>query len=261
MQMNGNPRAEGGEMTSEVLRIVGLSMSPRPSANTERMLEEALNAAASYGASLGIGAQTEILSLAGKKILPCQHCNACLKTGSGCVLHDDWNEVVRCAIDPVPDGFIVGSPVYYFHITSLGRAFMERFTSLMKGKWHSAFPCDPPDFSRSAAGAVAVGTGRNSGIEHTLSDILDWLLMLDFVVVGGTNIGAGGYTRGDDSPAAIEQDALGLQTAARVGEKVAKTAAMMKTGIRALGIDLPPVGWERRKRPASGSKPRDGFTN
>jgi len=233
-------------MADDVLRFVGLSLSPRASANTEGMLEVALRASVSYAKSLGLEARAEKLSLAGKDVGHCRHCDACLKAGSYCVLQDDWLGLVQRLIDPIPDGVVVGSPVYFFHVTSLGRAFMERFTSLLKRRWHESFPYEPPDFSASAAGAVAVGTGRNSGIEHTLSDILDWLLMLDFVVVGGANIGAGGWSQGDTSADAIRQDSLGLEAAAYVGEKVARTAAMLKRGKQALSSALPPIGWGSR---------------
>jgi len=233
-------------MADDMLRFVGLSMSPRSCANTEAMLQVALRAAVSYAESLGLKARLELVSLAGRRVEHCQHCDACVKTGSYCVLQDDWLELVHRLIDPIPDGLVVGSPVYFFHVTSLGRAFMERFTSLLKAKWEESFPHDPPDFSGSAAGAVAVGTGRNSGIEHTLSDILDWLLLLDFVVVGGANIGAGGWTRGEISVDAVMQDSTGLEAAKEVGEKVARAAAMLRHGKRALGSALNPIGWKRR---------------
>jgi multimeric flavodoxin WrbA len=237
---------KGDEMTNDVLRFVGLSMSPRATANTEGMLEAALRAGVSYAESVGLDARAKMVSLAGKELQHCRHCDACVKAGSYCVLQDDWLELVRQLIDPIPDGVMVGSPVYFFHVTSLGRAFMERFTSLLKRRWHESFPYDPPDFSASAAGAVAVGTGRNSGIEHTLSDILDWLLMLDFVVVGGANIGAGGWTQGATSRDAVKQDSLGLEAATCVGEKVARAAAMLRHGKRALGSALRPIGWGPR---------------
>jgi len=228
-------------MANDMLRLVGLSMSPRVSANTEQMLEIALSAGVSYVKSLGLDAQADMVSLAGKDIGYCRHCDACSKAGSYCVLQDDWLGLVGELIDPIPDGLLVGSPVYFFHVTGVGRAFMERFTSLLKRRWEESFPIDAPDFSASAAGAVAVGTGRNSGIEHTLSDILDWLLILDFVVVGGTNIGAGGWTQGGTSVDAIKRDLHGLEAARCVGEKVGRTAAMLRQGRRVLNSTLPPI--------------------
>lgn len=222
-----------------ILKIVGLSTSPRSEANTEYMVLEALSASKSFGVQVGCSVETELISLAKKTILPCRHCDSCIRQKSYCVIKDDWLSIIDRLINPAPDGLIVGSPVYFFHINSLGRAFMERCTCLLKKRWDQEFPHNPPDFSRAAGGAIAVGTGRNSGIEHTMSDILDWLLMMGFVVVGGLNIGGGGWTQEDTRISAINKDLLGLEAARLVGQKVAKTALLLKQGAASFGKELP----------------------
>ena len=78
-----------------------------------------------------------------------------------CFKKDDWDELVAPLINPVPDGVLLGSPVYFFSVNSQLRAFFERCTSLLKGLWFDEYPVKAPDFSRTAAGAIAVGYHRH----------------------------------------------------------------------------------------------------
>ena len=202
------------------MRIIGISTSPRKDANTERFVNEALKGAVSAASRLEYSIEKEIISLAGKRIEPCRHCDECVRKGTYCVVSDDWASLIQKLIDPIPDGLIFGSPVYFFNQNSLGRAFMERCTSLLKKEWYPDFPFDPPDFSCVAAGAVAVGNSRNGGVEHTLSTIIHWLLTMGFVTVSSFYIGGAGWTKGNIAHNAICEDKTGLESAQQVGEKL-----------------------------------------
>lgn len=215
---------------NDQLRLVGISTSPRKNANTERMVSTALRAGEELAADFDFSVEIELISLAGKKILPCYNEDLCIKQKDYCKIDDDWLSLVNKLIDPPPNGLVFGSPVYFFNQNSLGRAFMERYTCLLKGIWESNFPYHPPDFSKTAAGAVAVGADRHGGIEHTMSTIIHWLLIMGFVTVGGFYIGGGGWTHENDAVNAIENDNLSLRSAKLVGEKVAKTAILLKRG-------------------------------
>ncbi len=221
------------------LRIVGLSCSPRH-ANTEVLIQEALasakNAAESYS---GVQVQTEYLSLAGKSIKPCIDCGGCVRMKSLCILKDDWLGIMERLIDPVPDGFILGSPVYFYGVSSILRAFMERFTSAMKKAWFPEHGVAIPDWTKTAAGAISVGFHRNGGQEHAAADILRLLLISGFTVVGSTSLtqgpvgyiaGAGwAHERGRD---AVRKDELGLESVRVVGENVGRTALFLAEGAR-----------------------------
>ncbi len=231
------------------VRIVGISTSPREAANTERMVEEALLASERFGAEVGFSVETELISLAKKKILPCYNCDLCVKQRRHCPIKDDWLDIIFKIVDPPPNGFIFGSPVYFFNVNSLGRAFMERFTGLMKKLWVPDFPYEPPDFSQTAAGAIAVGADRNGGVEHTMSEIIHWLLITGFVTVGGFYIGGGGWTYEEDNKSAIEKDELGLESARLVGQKVSKTAILLKRGAATFEEKLPFMLWKGQEQP------------
>jgi len=55
------------------VKVLGVSGSPRKGRNTEQLLRAALDAAAE------LDVETELVSLADMKILPCDGCNVCIK--------------------------------------------------------------------------------------------------------------------------------------------------------------------------------------
>ena len=146
------------------LRIVGISASPRR-ANTEILVKTALEAA-----KINAEVETVYVSLANKKISGCINCGACLSKGK-CIIDDDWAETFDALINPIPNGVILGAPVYFFNLNSQARAFMERATSLIKGWFYKEAVSQPPDWSRTVAGAIAVGADRHGGQEHVISSI------------------------------------------------------------------------------------------
>lgn len=218
------------------MRIVGICSSPRHG-NTEILVKEALAAA-----SENYNFTTEFISFKGKTILGCTDCKSCItrKTShisSQCVLNDNWSEIIKPLVDPVPHGLIIGAPVYFGNVNAQLRAFMERCTSLMKGYWHREAPFRPPDWSRTTAGALAVGIHRNGGQELSNENIVQWLLINGFVVVGGHlpnqgpigYIGATGWEgiNGTRSNDAVLDDELGISSARALGKKVGLTAAIL----------------------------------
>ena len=226
------------------MRIVGISSSPRH-ANTEILVQAALEAAeARYGAV------TELVSFKGKRISGCLDCKACERRreenpAEQCVMDDDWQGLISPLVDPVPDGLIIGSPVYFANVNAQLRAFMERCTSLFKPFWHSEMPHNPPDWSRTAAGAVSVGFHRHGGQEVAVNTILQWLLICGFVVVGSSDLKHGpvGYLGGEawqdaagvSSRDSVLKDDWGLLSAQIVGERVAETALLLAKGRNAIG--------------------------
>ncbi len=219
------------------LRFVGISTSPRDY-NTLYIVKEALNSARNFVEKFGHEADIELISFKGKRILPCYNCDLCIENKTLCVLKDDWLDLVKPLIDPVPDGLIFGSPVYFFNTNSMARAFMERFTCLEKKIWDPTFPYDPPDFSKTVAAAVSVGFDRNGGVEQTVSTIIQWMLVVGFTVVGGFYIGGMAWTHEKDGKDVVKEDEIGLKAVRLCGYKVAKVALMMK------GVEnLPNITW------------------
>ena len=103
----------------EKLRLVGICSSPRKKANSQILLEASLEAARSMGSSLGYPAEVELVELAGRKVSPCLGCDQCAQQRSPCIIKDDWHALARPLFDPMPDGVIFSSPVYFFNQNSL----------------------------------------------------------------------------------------------------------------------------------------------
>ena len=213
------------------IRIVGISASPRK-ANTEILVRAALE-----GAKINDEVETQFVSLAGRKVEGCINCRACITKGK-CILKDDWEELIQPLVDPVPDGVVFGAPVYFFNLNSQARAYMERTTSLLKGLFFKEAKQFPPDWSKTAAAGLAVGYDRHGGQEHTVSSILHWFLINNFVVVGGTHvgyIGAPAWLMDEANKDSVSKDIkVGMAAAAIVGRRVAETGMMLKYGAAAL---------------------------
>lgn len=213
------------------IRIVGISGSPRR-ANTEILVKTALEAA-----KINDEVETEYVSLAGKKINGCINCRACITQGK-CVLKDDWEDVFRPLINPIPNGVILGAPVYFYNLNSQTRAFLERTTSLLKGQFFKEAKQQPPDWSKTAAAGLAVGYDRHGGQEHAVSSILHWFITNNFVTVGSGHIGyigAPAWLMGESNKDSVAKDLeLGMEAARIVGRRVAETGMMLKYGAEAM---------------------------
>lgn len=173
-----------------MVKIIGLSGSPRKDGNTEILVKEALKAAKKQGA------ETEFISLAGKEIQPCQACYSCrLEDSKGvCAIEDDLAEIFEKF--KKADGIIIGSPVYFLSITAQLKAVFDRSLTLRYGKGKvGRKPGLPggPEFllTDKVGGAIAVGGGN--GQQLTILEILKWMIFQNMIVVGnrldlGTNV-------------------------------------------------------------------------
>jgi multimeric flavodoxin WrbA len=216
------------------LRFVGINSSPRRHGNTEILVNRVLDSARIEGQRRGYEIELDYVSLYGKTILPCLDCDGCVRNNSYCILKDDWLDAVKHILDPVPNGVVLGSPVYFFNVNSEMRAFMERFTSLTKQIWYKEFPYSPPDWSRTAAGAVTVGYDRNGGQEIALTTMLHFLLLNGFVAVSGegyTNgyVGVAGWQMGKDGAKrdAVNEDYSAMKSCENLGKRIATTGILL----------------------------------
>jgi multimeric flavodoxin WrbA len=99
------------------MKVLGIVCSPRQGGNTEIMMKEALTSAGEAGAETGL------ISIAGKNIAPCDGCNGCRKT-SVCLIKDDMQSIYQEM--ETADGIIFGSPVYFGSVSAQGKALMDR---------------------------------------------------------------------------------------------------------------------------------------
>ena len=103
------------------MKILGLSFSPRKDGNTVVLLDQALSGAKEEGA------ETELYTIAGKDITPCDGCWGSRKTGE-CHIKDDMQEVYEKLLEA--DGIIFGTPVYFYNMTGPGKTVIDRTIAL-----------------------------------------------------------------------------------------------------------------------------------
>ena len=106
----------------EELQVLGIAGSPRRGGNTDLLLAEVLKGAASKGASV----KTVVLSKL--KIAPCDHSDACLKTGK-CRIQDDMQGIYEELEEA--DRIVLASPT----VTAEMKAMIDRCQALWARKY------------------------------------------------------------------------------------------------------------------------------
>jgi len=103
------------------VKILGISCSMRQKSNTGILIEEALAGAREAGAA------TELVSLIGKEIKPCDGCYACDKTGR-CHIKDDMQPIYAQMLSA--DGIIIGTPIYFWNMAGQTKVLLDRTVAL-----------------------------------------------------------------------------------------------------------------------------------
>jgi multimeric flavodoxin WrbA len=180
------------------MKILGLSCSPRKKANTVILLEQALQGARQEGA------ETELYSIAGKTIEPCNACGGCRKTAE-CTIKDDMQELYPKLLEA--DGIIFGAPVYFYSINAQAKAIIDRTYAL-----------NSPARSLMNKVGGAVVTGGSLGLVSALKDlyfffVIKQMLPANFVAA---------YSEGEEGVRKREQ---GMKAAFDLGRQAAQLAS------------------------------------
>jgi multimeric flavodoxin WrbA len=203
-----------------MVKILGLSGSPRKGA-TEYTVEQALKAASKIE-----GIETELITLRGKKIAPCNGCGYCRENNTWCVIKDDMHELLTKFVEA--DAYIIASPVYVYTVTPQLQAFFSRMRPC-----HHVFP---NKLRNKLGAAIAVGGTRNGGQEMTINTIINLMLTRSINVVSNE---VGGYAGGkiwsqDKKDLGVKEDLIGLDTVINVSKKLAETALIYDAGKKVL---------------------------
>ena len=108
------------------MRVLGISGSPRRGSNTDTLLAEVMRGAANKGA------EVETIFLSQLSIAPCQHCDACFKSGE-CKINDDMQMVYREL--EAADRVILASPIHFMGVTAQAKAMIDRCQALWARKY------------------------------------------------------------------------------------------------------------------------------
>lgn len=180
------------------MKAIAVVGSPRQHGNTEILSSHALKAIADEGI------ETELITLAGKEIKPCDVCNACIEKGE-CIIQDDFSPVFDKMVEA--NGIILASPVYFGSCTALLKALMERAGWLSKPQKRL--------FNLKVGGPLVVA--RRAGHNFTVAEINFWFHIMGMIVPGSTywNIASG------FDPGEVANDEEGLRTAWNFGKNMA----------------------------------------
>ncbi len=111
---------------ARVIKVLGISGSPRKGGNTERLLDEALRGAEEEGADI------VRLRVADYHITPCTECLQCSQKGA-CVIQDDMQGLYPILLES--DILILASPVFFYGLTAWAKALVDRTQALWARKY------------------------------------------------------------------------------------------------------------------------------
>ena len=190
------------------VRIVGVSCSPRKGKTTATAVKTALDAAKEVDPRVVV----ELIDLGGKDIAGW---SGGARPGEAKEIVDDFQLILPSLKAPNLGGIIIGSPSYFRSMSSLCKAFLERLAVLRKPKLMLA---DVP------AGVLAVGAYRNGGQELVIDQVQSVLLCHEMMIVGGKPSAHQGATLWNLAKDDITKDEFGMDTARKLGIRVAEAA-------------------------------------
>ena len=177
------------------MKILGIVCSPRLHGNTEMMVQEALAKAQEKGA------ETELVTLAGKTIFPCDACRSCHKTGK-CHIKDDMQGIYAKLLEA--DGIIFGTPVYFWSASAQAKALIDR-----------TYVFSPQRKLRNKAAGVVVTTARMGSTSAVA--VFNGFFAIQKMLMVGRAIGFSGE-EGYSDKEAVKNDKHGTEQAEVLGE-------------------------------------------
>jgi len=100
-----------------IIKVLGIVGSKRKEGNTAGLVRVALEAAKEEGID------TDLIFLGDQEISDCTGCEGCKETYR-CVIQDDMQKIYPLLLKA--DGIILGSPTYFYNVTALAKAFIDR---------------------------------------------------------------------------------------------------------------------------------------
>lgn len=197
------------ELAPGSVKIIGLGGSLRKGKSTYKALELALDSAKTVSPAIA----TDLIELSGLNLDPYLAVGA--KSSDK---PDDFPLVRDKLVAPDVFGVLMCSPVYMGIVSSPLKALFERMLAFRQG----GFP-----LKNKVGGAIAVGGGRNTGVELILQQLIMFMLSQEMILVGdgtpGDHWGGTMQSQGDD----LSKDEGSLNTIRGVGKRVAEIALRM----------------------------------
>ncbi len=200
------------------IKVLGICCSPRKGKTTATALRICLDAVkTAYGQI-----EVEFIELAGLRIPGEVAAGVALDPGE----RDDFPALVPKLSDPAVAAIILGTPVYFGNMSFLCKAFLDRWIVFHKDM----------RLANKVGGVLAVGGGRNCGLELTIRSVQVALMSQQMIVVGdapptghwGGTVWAGNPTVGGGPTPDIARDESGIATVKNLGRRVAEIAVRLQ---------------------------------
>lgn len=193
------------------MKVLGLVGSKRKTGNTSVLVQRALEAARAEGI------ETELVFLSDYSIEGCRGCEGCKDTYC-CVIQDGMQELYPLLL--ASDAVILGSPAYFYNVTAVTKAFIERcyclevFAEDDRSVWLGINEA----LGGKYAAVIALGEQHSENdLGYTAEVMEESLQALGYRVVDTVKV-LGLFAKGDAS-----RDKEALFKAEKAGSKIAKT--------------------------------------
>ena len=143
------------------MNVLGISCSPKKNGCTVTLVNEALKGAKQEGA------KTELYSLSGKDIKPCDGCRTCAKTGV-CRIKDDMHDLYKKMTEA--NAIIYGTPTYFYSMASQTKIIIDRSRAL-----HDVPTKNLPNRLANKVGGV-IAVGGSLGLVDILKDLYFYMI-------------------------------------------------------------------------------------
>jgi len=202
------------------IKVLGICCSPRKGKTTSAALRICLDAVKAANRRI----EVELIELAGLKIPGEVAAGVPLAPGE----RDDFPAIAPKISDPAVAGIILGTPVYFGNMSSLCKALLDRWIVFHKDKL----------LANKVGGVLAVGGGRNCGLELTVRSVQVVLMAQQMIVVGdapptghwGGTVWAGNPAVGSGPSPDIARDESGIATVRNLGRRVAEIVLQLHGG-------------------------------
>ena len=201
--------SNAAEPAAGSVKIIGLVGSLRKGKSTYKAMELALESARTVSPAI----TTELIELSGLNLDPY------IAVGSkSSDRPDDFPALRDKLVAPNVHGVLMCSPVYMGIVSSPLKQLFERMLAFRQGNY---------PLRNKVGGAIAVGAGRNTGVELVLQQLIMFMLSQGMILVGdgkpGDHWGGTMQSQGDD----LSKDEGSLNTVRGVGKRVAEIALHM----------------------------------
>lgn len=192
------------------MKVLVFQGSPRIGGNTDLLVDAFIDGLKETG-----NCKVEKINLYRQNIKPCIECGECEKDGQ-CVLKDDMKEIYPKLIDA--DVVVIASPIFFYNITSLTQALIERSQALWVRKYMLKISesANKPKYGIFMAVGATKGKRLFEGVIRVVKYFFD---AIDADYVGGL------FYRSVEKKGDIKNHAEALKEAFDLGVAISKNAS------------------------------------